>query len=122
MFWTDEELKELQGTGALLRIGKEQSEQQYKEVLLPIITANPHIFDVSKCGLSEFHRMGSLIMAYSFGNSPSDDDDSEFDEETSKYEIGMVPLADFLNANPKLNNVFFLTLIPVVTVGTNFPS
>ena len=52
--------------------------------------------------------MGSLVLAYSFGQStaPEDDDDDndEIDgEETS--EIAMVPLADMLNANPQLNNV-----------------
>jgi hypothetical protein len=44
--------------------------------------------------------MGSLVLSYSFGNSDSSDD-----EEDESVEIAMVPLADMLNANPKLNNV-----------------
>jgi SET domain-containing protein 6 len=101
MFWNETELKELAGTEVVSRIGKQKSEEQYTQLLLPIITANPNLFDPSKCDADAFHRMGSLVLAYSFGNSDSSDDESE----SGHTEISMVPLADMLNANPQLNNV-----------------
>jgi SET domain-containing protein 6 len=110
MFWTDEELSQLKGTEVLPRIGKEKSEEQYTQLLLPIISVppqhsiltqtHPELFSPTNCDRSAFHRMGSLVLAYSFGNSDSSDD-----EEDESVEIAMVPLADMLNANPKLNNV-----------------
>jgi SET domain-containing protein 6 len=110
MFWNDEELTQLKGTEVLPRIGKKKSEEQYTQFLLPLITvspiltltkANPELFDPVRCSLHAFHRMGSLILAYSFGSTNSSDDD----ESESTAEITMVPLADMLNANPQLNNV-----------------
>jgi N-lysine methyltransferase SETD6 len=101
MFWNETELKELTGTEVVSRIGKQKSEEQYTQLLLPLITAHPNLFDPSKCKMDAFHRMGSLVLAYSFGNSDSSDDESE----SGHTEIAMVPLADMLNANPLLNNV-----------------
>jgi N-lysine methyltransferase SETD6 len=101
MFWNEEELAYLKGTEVLPRIGRQKSEEQYTKILLPIIKANPKLFNLEKCGLSEFHRMGSLVLAYSFGKS----DDEEDDGDSTKNYISMVPLADMLNANPQLNNV-----------------
>jgi len=103
MFWTDEELAELKGTETLPRIGKESAEERYTSILLPVITSHLDLFDISKCDLTAFHRMGSLVMAYSFGRDSEDDDDNS--EEEEKNDIAMVPLADILNADPRLNNV-----------------
>lgn len=103
MFWNEDELSHLKGTELLPRIGKQNSEEQYTKILLPIIKSNPNLFNISECDLHTFHRMGSLVLAYSFGKSDSSDEDS--DESSSKTEIAMVPLADMLNANPQLNNV-----------------
>lgn len=59
------------------------------------------------------HRMGSIIMSYSFDlelpedpakNSAADSDDSD-DEEEGKFYKGMVPMADMLNADADRNNV-----------------
>ena len=108
MFWNETELNELKGTEVPSRIGKAKSEEQYKSILLPIIKANSALFDLEKCGIDAFHRMGSLILAYSFGRNghahDDEEDDDEIDEE-EKNDIAMVPLADMLNANPQLNNV-----------------
>jgi SET domain-containing protein 6 len=102
MFWNEEELKELKGTEVVSRIGKQKSEDQYTQLLLPLITSNPNLFDPEKCDINVFHRMGSIVLAYSFGSSDSSDDESE----PGEAEIAMVPLADMLNANPELNNAF----------------
>jgi hypothetical protein len=104
MFWTGEELAELQGTEVIPRIGKQKSEEQFTQILLPLITANPNLFDGSRCGVDAFHRMGSLILAYSFGKN-GDEDEEEEEEESKPHEVVMVPLADMLNANSQLNNV-----------------
>jgi len=106
MFWSEAELAELKGTEVPSRIGKAKSDEQYVTLLLPIIKANPTLFDMKKCGLDAFHRMGSLVLAYSFGRNAHGEDDEESDEvEEEKNDIAMVPLADMLNANPRLNNV-----------------
>jgi len=118
MFWTNEELQELKGTEVIPRIGKEKSEQQYNTVLFPIIQANPNLFDLEKCGLQAFHRMGSLILAYSFGLS--DRPDETDDEDEQKESLAMVPLADMLNADPQLNNVATLS-VDIANSGANIP-
>lgn len=109
MFWTEQELQELKGTEILPRIGKQKSEHQYTEQLLPLITTHPDLFDLEKCDIHAFHRMGSLVLAYSFGStisSPSDDPSSdEEDDDDGLVQIAMVPLADMLNADPLKNNV-----------------
>ena len=106
MFWTDEELQELKGTEVVSRIGKRKSEEQYNEIILPRLSANPKIFDIKKCGLDAFHRMGSLVLAYSFGRTKEEDDEDEDNNDAlTNVDIAMVPLADMLNANPQLNNV-----------------
>lgn len=119
MFWTNEELQELKGTEVIARIGKEKSEEQYNTVLFPIIKANPGLFDLEKCGLQAFHRMGSLILAYSFGLSDSANETDDEDEE-QKENLAMVPLADMLNADPQLNNVSALS-VDIANSGTNIP-
>lgn len=107
MFWIEEELRELKGTEVVSRIGKLKSEEQYNEIILPLVSANPQLFDISKCGLEAFHRMGSLVLAYSFGrtDSPNEGDEDTDEDESAKVDLAMVPLADMLNANPQLNNV-----------------
>jgi N-lysine methyltransferase SETD6 len=123
MFWDDEELKQLKGTEVLPRIGKEKSEEQYIQDLLPLIISNQQIFDPQKCGIAEFHRMGSLVLAYSFGRNSSNDENDDEHEESSKNEIAMVPLADMLNANPQLNNVCLQTILSFADeIGTIVPS
>lgn len=105
MFWTEEELRELKGTEVVSRIGKLKSEEQYNQIILPLLAANPQLFEIAKCGLDAFHRMGSLVLAYSFGKTDAPNEENEDEEESAKVDLAMVPLADMLNANPQLNNV-----------------
>ena len=111
MFWSKEELAQLKGTEVLPRIGKQKSEEQYSQILLPFIKANPNLFNLEKCGVDTFHRMGSVVLAYSFGKTDEEDED-----ESMNAEIVMVPLADMLNANPELNNVS--RIVSMLTAGT----
>jgi len=124
MFWTEEELQELKGTEILPRIGKQKSEQQYTEQLLPLINTHPELFDLTKCDIHAFHTMGSLVLAYSFGNTvsqtnnDSSDNEDDFEEDEGNTQIAMVPLADMLNADPQKNNVPLLTQETSLILGS----
>ncbi|ORY98597.1 hypothetical protein BCR43DRAFT_487807 [Syncephalastrum racemosum] len=68
MFWTKEDLKELQGSDLPDKIGKEQAETMFHQDIEPIIKGHPDIFDVKTHTLDLFHVCGSLVMAYSFAD------------------------------------------------------
>ncbi|ORX91354.1 RuBisCO-cytochrome methylase [Basidiobolus meristosporus CBS 931.73] len=106
MFWSEEEQKELTGTGVIDKIGKEQAEQNFRETILPLIEEHEELFPKGVDYLSLFHRMGSLIMAYSFiDEAPSEDSDSDADSDDEvEGEVTMVPMADMLNHKTGFNN------------------
>lgn len=123
MFWTDNELRELQGSAVLDKVGKHQADDVILEKVLPLVTKHSELFPPMN-GLSSFdspmgrqailrlaHRMGTLIMAYAFDIETDQDDEdkdgedgyiTDDEQEASK---GMVPLADILNADAHRNNV-----------------
>lgn len=128
MFWTPEELKMLEGSAVLGKIGKEEAEHSFNTVLKPILDRNWELFRNTELEynhntgevlveslLSVAHRMASCIMSYSFDikrnvSPPNTTDDSDSDngtdhddEETQHYKA-MVPLADLLNADANENN------------------
>jgi SET domain-containing protein 6 len=116
IFWNDDELKELQGTCLTPeKIGKEESDKMLRSRILPIILQNPSIFySQGAVQLSEddllvvAHRMGSTIMAYAFdlenSNEQSDDEeDGWVEDREGRTMLGMVPMADILNANADFN-------------------
>lgn len=114
MFWSSAEVAELQGSTLRQKIGREEADESYRTIIQPILQRNPDLFDPAKCGLDQFHRMGSLIMAYSFdsplepsakqsANDEFSSDDSE-EEEGESFEKVMCPLADLLNADSQQNN------------------
>ena len=121
MFWTTEELAELEGCMVLGKIGKEQAEVEFRESVLPFVEANEAVFGP---GASErytmelFHHMGSLVLSRSFhveakeAEEESDDEDDDEEERESIGDVAMVPMADLLNAksgsdNVHLTNSFF---------------
>ncbi|KAI7872447.1 hypothetical protein BDF14DRAFT_1753557 [Spinellus fusiger] len=121
MFWSEEELKMLQGTAIVDKIGKQDAEAMFESDILPIIKGHPDIFDESIHTVDLFHTCGSLVMAYSFtdelGMNPTkkenedkededkeDEDEDEEDEEDENTMIAMVPLADTLNHKTGFNN------------------
>lgn len=124
MFWSDEELKELQGSAIVEKIGKQGADESILEMIAPIVQANPSLFppvgDLAsyegdegiKALLNLAHMMGSLIMAYAFDIEKPEDEDDEGDgesgymtDEEEQLPKGMVPLADLLNADAHRNNV-----------------
>ncbi|KAI9864542.1 MAG: hypothetical protein M1813_003031 [Trichoglossum hirsutum] len=127
MFWSKEELEELQASAVLGKIGRESTDIGFRESLVPVIKDFPELFRLPShmrgsttslgSSLSDdeiialAHRMGSTIMAYAFdlekvAHEEPDGDDEGFvsDDEDVMVPKGMVPLADMLNADAHRNN------------------
>lgn len=123
MFWSEDELAELQASAVLNKIGKEGANEVFMEQLLPVIQEFADIFfagdERAKQRAEEMrdernvllmHKMGSLIMAYAFDVEPAslrkDVDEEGFAEEEEDEALpkGMIPLADMLNADADRNN------------------
>ncbi|WEW61954.1 Ribosomal lysine N-methyltransferase 4 [Emydomyces testavorans] len=122
MFWTEDELRELQGSSVLGKIGKQQANEVITKNVFPLVVKHQDLFP-SINGLPSFdsangkevvlelaHRMGTLIMAYAF-DIEMDQDDEENDgedgyvtDDEQQIAKGMVPLADLLNADAHRNN------------------
>ncbi|RMZ82572.1 hypothetical protein DV738_g1534, partial [Chaetothyriales sp. CBS 135597] len=87
MFWSDEELAELQASAVRHRIGRESADADLKENVWPVIKADSRSFDLHGSNDQECadqairlgHYAGSLIMAYAF--DVDRDDDSNLEEE-----------------------------------------
>lgn len=115
MFWTDDQLAELQASAVVQKIGKDSANALFKDNVLPAVRAHASLFAGSQ-GMSTddlmalAHRMGSTIMAYAFDleKQPSTQKEDEegyvSDEENDFLPKGMVPMADMLNANADHNN------------------
>jgi SET domain-containing protein 6 len=118
MFWSEDELAELQASAVVNKIGKEGADEVFTEQLLPVIEEFAEIVfsgderakDRAKEmrspeNLELMHKMGSLIMAYAFDVEPAtpskevDDEGFAEEEEDAALPKGMVPLADMLNAD-----------------------
>lgn len=122
MFWTDAELRELQGSAVINKIGKQDADESILQMIVPLISKNSHLFPLP-AGVSSFdspgakesflalaHQMGSLIMAYAFDLGKGDDEeiqgqDGYVTDDEEELPKGMVPLADLLNADGERNNV-----------------
>ncbi|KAL4793485.1 hypothetical protein BDV19DRAFT_216999 [Aspergillus venezuelensis] len=123
MFWSAEELSELQGSAVVEKIGKEGAEESILTSIVPVVRAKPALFPAvggmdsyegdagAQVLLNLAHTMGSLIMAYAFDvEKPENEDERDgedgylTDEEEEQSSKGMVPLADMLNADADRNN------------------
>jgi N-lysine methyltransferase SETD6 len=115
--WSEEELKELQGSAVIDKIGKEEVEQAIKDSLYPLMVANANLFGVyseylrgqaSEQFVSTIaHKMSGLAMALAFDLEEIEDDavsnvSADEDDITRR---GLVPLADMLNFSPSAVNV-----------------
>lgn len=116
MFWSEQELHELQASAITFKIGKDEADNMFRAKVLPVIEEYPHVFyppgsqTLSEAQLMMLaHRMGSTIMAYAFDlENDNDDADSENDDgwvedRDGKIMMGMVPMADILNADAQFN-------------------
>lgn len=122
MFWTPEELSELQGSAVLDKVGKQSAEENWANTILPIMLNHVPLFPISASNAEErqrqlielSHMAGSMIMAYAFdidaddsGGNDQDGDDGGSDlteDDEDNPSKGMVPFADMLNADANRNN------------------
>lgn len=111
MFWSEAELKELEGSMVLGKIGKEEAEEDFIENVLPFVTEHESIFgNKDRYTLELFHHMGSLVLSRSFhvevqGAEEEEESDDEEEETESVGDVAMVPMADLLNARSGSDNV-----------------
>lgn len=114
MFWSADELSHLQASATASKVGKDTAEEMFHSLLIPVIRANPQVFaaaqDASDHDLITLaHRMGSTIMAYAFdlendeGQDDDDDEDGWVEDRDGKALMGMVPMADIMNADAEFN-------------------
>lgn len=120
MFWDADELAELQASPVAGKVGKDEAEKMVRTKILPVVRANRVVFfpeGSEELGDDELvqvaFRMGSVIMAYAFDLEKEDDEeqrDEEAEEEDEWVEdregktmLGMVPMADILNADAAFN-------------------
>ena len=116
MFWTDQELRHLEGSALVDKIGKTSADEAFTTKVIPQIRQHAEVFGAGSLTDADLlrlcHRMGSTIMAYAFDlekpdgqQEKSEEDGWEQDDEDSEtLPKGMVPLADMLNADAERNN------------------
>ncbi|KAJ8596569.1 SET domain-containing protein [Rhizopogon salebrosus TDB-379] len=70
IFWSDEELQELQGTAVVDKIGRVEAECDYHEKMIPAIKTRPDLFPTKKIDtwytLHRYHITGNRILSRSF--------------------------------------------------------
>lgn len=117
MFWAADELAELQASPVAGKVGRDEAEKMVRAKILPVVRANPAVFfpggspELSDDELVQLaFRMGSVIMAYAFDLEKEDDEEAEEEEQDEWVEdregktmLGMVPMADILNADASFN-------------------
>ncbi|KAI0115588.1 SET domain-containing protein [Nemania sp. FL0031] len=115
MWWSDKELDGLQTSAIVAKIGKDDADSMFRARVLPIVEKNPDVFYPEGARrLSEdelillAHRIGSTIMAYAFDLENDEEEDQENEDEwvedrEGKILMGMVPMADILNADAEFN-------------------
>ncbi|KAL7420280.1 Ribosomal lysine N-methyltransferase 4 [Cryptotrichosporon argae] len=117
MFWDEADRALLKGTDIEERIGKEDAEQEYRDKIVPLLSAHPDVFPPGSphFSLTAFHTHGSRILSRSFTipvsraggpRTPAggvEGEDSDDDEEEEMVAV-MVPIADMLNAAYERDN------------------
>jgi N-lysine methyltransferase SETD6 len=117
MYWSEEELKELQGSAVRNKIGRASADERFNNQVIPVLRKHANAFNTATASDQELlalcHRMGSTIMAYAFdlekpeSDSAAKDGEDGWEEDEEDSEVlpkGMVPLADILNADADRNN------------------
>ncbi|XP_040265921.1 N-lysine methyltransferase SETD6 [Bufo bufo] len=97
MFWSEEErLRLLKGTGVNEAVQKDlkDMEEEYRTIVLPFIRRHPTMFCPHRHSLDLYKRLVAFVMAYSFQEPLSDEDDDCGKDVNPPV---MVPVADLLN-------------------------
>ncbi|CAN6674669.1 ribosomal lysine N-methyltransferase 4 [Trichomonascus vanleenenianus] len=108
MFWPEQDVTLLKGSTVVDKIAREEAEEQFQETIQPLFSKSSAFNGVDQ-SVDAFHRMGSLIMSYSFdirAKEPHQEEEEE-EEDEEEEEMGvkaMVPMADMLNAHTRLCN------------------
>ncbi|CAE6415561.1 unnamed protein product [Rhizoctonia solani] len=90
MFWPISELEELRGTSIAEKIGREDAEKEYTELVIPLLKSRPDLFLPSHLdtyyNLGQFHIMGSRILSRSFQveEDETDEENPDVSMESSK--------------------------------------
>ncbi|GAM86717.1 hypothetical protein ANO11243_047360 [Dothideomycetidae sp. 11243] len=132
MFWTEDELAELQASSVRDKIGKTSADRMFTQDLLPTIRSAPSHFPgveslTDQDLLCLAHRMGSTIMAYAFdiekrpSTQAQDEEGYVSDDEADFLPKGMIPMADMLNADAALNNARLFYEADTVSMRTLVP-
>lgn len=118
MFWTAAELADLQASPVIASIGRAEADAMIRSRILPVVRENEPLFFGDAAAMTDealvalAHRMGSTIMAYAFDLERDDDnamgeDDGDGDgwveDRDGRTVMGMVPMADILNADAEFN-------------------
>ncbi|KAK8101472.1 hypothetical protein PG999_011846 [Apiospora kogelbergensis] len=115
MFWPRTDLGGLQASAISAKIGKDEADNMFRAKVLPVIEEHAQIFypEGSKRMNEEellnlAHRMGSTVMAYAFDlenddEEPEEEGDEWVEDKEGKLMMGMVPMADVLNADVVFN-------------------
>ena len=115
VYWSDAELDELEGSTIRRKIGKDEADEAFINIVLPLMTTHPNLFGEYETLIKNphnflqlAHRMVTLVMAYAF-DLKNEDGKEEVNEEgfvSDDEEIkGLILLADLLNADRDCNNV-----------------
>ncbi|EWC45056.1 hypothetical protein DRE_06195 [Drechslerella stenobrocha 248] len=126
MYWTDDELRELEGSAVLGKIGKDESMIMYQAEIMVFAEAHREIFQDVDMSLETFHRVGSWIMAFSSDfekpvdeNAMNDDDEDDDDDErfdSLNSDKVMVPFANLLPGDCALTNCEWTTSASAITL------
>ncbi|KAJ3889653.1 hypothetical protein GG344DRAFT_51192 [Lentinula edodes] len=92
MFWSEKDLKELEGTSVVEKLGKEDAERDYHDKVFRAIQSRPDLFPPESLSnhysLERYHVMGSRILSRSFGvervNIDGGDDGEEMNPEADR--------------------------------------
>lgn len=126
MFWSPDELAELQASPVAAKVGREEAEAMFRTKIIPVVRAHEDVFFPAGDGPARLSddelvqlgfRMGSVIMAYAFdleneddepkvgeaGDGDEGDDDEWMEDREGRTMLGMVPMADILNADASFN-------------------
>ncbi|KAH8664439.1 SET domain-containing protein [Xylariales sp. PMI_506] len=116
MFWSEEELGELQASAIASKIGKDEADNMFRAKVIPTVQEHADVFyppGAQRLGEDQLmalaHQMGSTIMAYAFDLENDDqepdpeDEDEWMEDKDGKIMMGMVPMADILNADAVFN-------------------
>ncbi|KAL9114295.1 MAG: hypothetical protein Q9227_001717 [Pyrenula ochraceoflavens] len=82
MFWSEDELAELQGSELRVKHGKEEAENLVRKWIVPVVSGWEEGKMIGQQEVTNLAlRMGSLVMGYAFDLDSKDDEHEEVDEE-----------------------------------------